>query len=58
MNSYPITIEQYNYMIAVPGFRAKMLRRRFPNDHTRDECSFVGSDEDYRDFLNRCAYLD
>lgn len=48
MNYYQITREQYNYMLAV--CREKLSDRN-------GRYYFIGSYEDYLDFLNRCKYM-
>jgi len=55
MHSFPITRNQFNYMLPVTGFRRRMLARDLPNGD--QQFYFFGSHEDHRDFLNRCRYL-
>lgn len=55
MYPFSITAAQYNYTLAVPGFRQKMLRR--DNRNGTQSFRFFGTHDDWRDFLNRCRYL-
>jgi hypothetical protein len=55
MSSHPITQKQRNAMLAVPGFRGKMLTKNLPNG--TQKFFFIGSNEEHLDLLNRCKYL-
>lgn len=53
---YTITQKQYNYLLPVFGAVGsnKMLQKTIKG---RDFYFFIGTDEEYKDMLNRCKYL-
>jgi hypothetical protein len=49
---WTLTKKQYDYLL--PVLRDKMLRRI---DRKIEKYSFIGTQEEYLDAINRCAYL-
>ena len=54
--AFTITKAQWEYMLPVLSIKQKMLRR-LDKDHSKITYSFIGTKEEYKDFLNRCAFL-
>lgn len=56
-NSFVITKKQYDYLLPVFGnIGTKQLLYR--NANGVDNYYFIGTNEQYKDLLNRCKYLD
>ena len=55
MKAYPITKQQYDYLLPVPSVKAKMHARI---DKDGDTYYLIGTEEDYQDLLDRCVLLD
>lgn len=54
--SFQITREQYNYLLPIFGnVGTKQLHTRI--DRGVDKFFFIGTNEQHKDLLNRCAYL-
>ncbi len=54
--SFQITREQYNYLLPIFGnVGTKQLHTT--TDRKVEKFFFIGTDEQYNDLLNRCAYI-
>ena len=54
--SFQITREQYNYLLPIFGnVGTKQLHTTI--DRKVEKFFFIGTDEQYNDLLNRCAYI-
>ena len=63
--NYPITKEQYNYLLPIWGLSDGFglnprMRRLFEGKNKNRETvyMFMGNENDYKDMLNRIKYLD
>ncbi len=58
MSLFQITKKQHDYMLPVFGLAGMISSRLMTrSDRGFDKYYFVGTREDYEDFLNRCKYL-
>ena len=56
--SFQTTKERYNYMLPVFGLAGTVKHRLVvKNDRGVDKYYFIGTHEDYNDFLSRCKYM-
>lgn len=58
--SYPITKEQYNYLLPVYGiatFGRTRIGERYVKRQGITTYYFIGTDQDYKEMLQKCFYL-
>jgi len=55
--SHPITEKQYNYLLPVYGIGALNRCKYGSLYQRRDKYYFIGTNDDYKDMLQRCLYL-
>jgi len=56
--SFQITQKQYNYLLPVFGLSAPgRTRLMMKSAYGRQSYYFIGTEDDYKDMLNRCKYL-
>lgn len=58
MKRHTITKKQYDYLLPVFGLASGNHKIHHYVDRKHDKYYFWGTDEEFKDMLNRCAYLD
>mgnify|MGYP006921281169 CR=1 FL=1 len=56
-NKYQITKEQYDYLLPVFGIASNNWKMFTRTDRKVQKYYFLGTNDEYIDFLNRCQYL-
>lgn len=56
-SSYTLTKKQYDYLLPIFGNTTGTKKLLHTVDRKHDKYFFIGSDEEYKDALNRCKYL-